>query len=143
MELKVSQRGDGVSVFELSGRIVAGEELDGFRKQIRHAIAGGHKKILLNLGEVSYIDSTGLGEMVLALGTVTQTVCTSCGSTLFKDDQGHWDRCRQCNSTSRKAWGQFKLCCLDRQPTDLLHFTKLNTVFEVYPTEGKALQSFE
>jgi anti-sigma B factor antagonist len=142
MNLKISQRDTGVSVLELSGRITAGEALTEFRNRIRDEVAKGHNKILIDLKEVSYIDSSGLGEMVLALGTVTQTICASCGSTLFKDDQGQWERCHQCNSSSRKAWGQLKLASPGRQVTDLLHFTKLNTVFDVYENEADAIASF-
>ena len=142
MQLKISQRDTGVSVLEMSGRITAGEALTEFRNRIRDEVAKGHNKILINLKEVSYIDSSGLGEMVLALGTVTQTICADCGSTLFKDDQGMWERCHQCDSNSRKAWGQLKLANPGRQVTDLLHFTKLNTVFDVYENEADAIASF-
>ena len=94
MEVKVTHRDPGVSIVVLEGRITAGDALTAFRNQIRDEIAKGHNKILIDLKEVSYIDSSGLGELVLALGTVTQTICASCGSTLFKDDQGvrHWRR---------------------------------------------------
>lgn len=142
MELKLTHREPGVSVLGLSGRITSGDTLADFRKVIRDEVAKGHTKILIDLKEVSYIDSSGLGEMVLALGTVTQTICASCGSTLFKDDQGQWERCGQCNGTTRKAWGQLKLSGPGRQITDLLHFTKLNTVFDVYDNQADAIASF-
>ena len=142
MELKVTQRDPGVSILTLAGRITAGDALAEFRNQIRDEVAKGHNKILIDLKEVSYIDSSGLGELVLALGTVTQTICASCGSTLFKDDQGQWEKCHQCNSTSRKAWGQLKPANPGRQVTDLLHFTKLNTVFDVHETQADAIASF-
>jgi anti-sigma B factor antagonist len=142
MDVKVNHREPGVSVVTLEGRITAGDALTEFRNQIRDEVAKGHNKILIDLKEVSYIDSSGLGELVLALGTVTQTICASCGSTLFKDDQGQWEKCHQCNSTSRKAWGQLKLANPGRQVTDLLHFTKLNTVFDVHETEADAIASF-
>jgi anti-sigma B factor antagonist len=142
MDVKVTHREPGISVVTLGGRITAGDVLTEFRNQIRDEVAKGHNKILIDLKEVSYIDSSGLGELVLALGTVTQTICASCGSTLFKDDQGQWERCHQCNSTSRKAWGQLKLANPGRQVTDLLHFTKLNTVFDVHETEADAIASF-
>jgi len=142
MELKVTHREPGVSILTMAGRITAGDALADFRNQIRDEVAKGHNKILIDLKEVSYIDSSGLGELVLALGTVTQTICASCGSTLFKDDQGQWERCRQCNSTSRKSWGQLKLANPGRQVTDLLHFTKLNTVFDVHESQADAIASF-
>jgi anti-sigma B factor antagonist len=142
MEVKVSHRDPGVSIVTLAGRVTAGDALTEFRNRIRDEVAKGHNKILIDLKEVSYVDSSGLGELVLALGTVTQTICASCGSTLFKDDQGQWDRCHQCNSTSRKSWGQLKLANPGRQVTDLLHFTKLNTVFDVHETQADAIASF-
>ena len=143
MEFRVSKRRvDNVSVVDLAGKITAGDALSAFREAIRDEVAKGNNKILLNLKEVSYIDSSGLGELVLALGTATQTICASCGATLFKDDDGQWERCAQCNSEDRKSWGQFKLAHPGRQVTDLLQFTKLNTVFEVHESETDALASF-
>lgn len=142
MELKMTQCEPGISVMTLAGRITAGESLTEFRNVIRDEVAKGHNKIVIDLKEVSYIDSSGLGELVMALGTVTQTICAECGSTLFKDDQGEWERCRQCNGTSRKAWGQLKLANPGRQVTDLLHFTKLGTVFDVHDNQADAIASF-
>jgi len=143
MELKLSRRkADGVAVVDLAGKITAGESLTAFREAIRDEIAQGSHKILINLKEVSYIDSSGLGELVLALGTVTQTICATCGATLFKNDEGRWEHCRQCNGIGRRAWGQLKLVNAGRQVTDLLHFTKLNTVFEVHDSEDEAIKSF-
>jgi anti-sigma B factor antagonist len=143
MEMKLSRRrSDGVSVVDLSGRITSGDSLANFREAIRDEVAKGNNKILINLQEVSYIDSSGLGELVLALGTVTQTICASCGATLFRDDDGRWERCGQCQSTGRKIWGQLKLANAGRQVRDLLHFTKLNTVFDVHTSEADAIASF-
>ena len=142
MDVKVTHQEPGVSILTLAGRITAGDALAELRNQIRDEVAKGHNKIVIDLKEVSYIDSSGLGELVLALGTVTQTICASCGSTLFRDDQGQWERCPQCNSNSRKAWGQLKLANPGRQVTDLLHFTKLNTVFDVHETQVDAIASF-
>src|SRR5689334_23126841 len=107
MDFRLARRKvDHVSVLDLAGKITAGDALSAFREAIRDEVAKGHDKILLNLKEVSYVDSSGLGELVLALGTVTQTICASCGATLFKDDDGRWERCAQCNSVDRKSWGQ-------------------------------------
>jgi anti-sigma B factor antagonist len=142
MELKMTQAEPGISVMTLAGRITAGESLTEFRNLIRDEVAKGHNKIVIDLKEVSYIDSSGLGELVLALGTITQTICASCGSTLFKDDQGEWERCRQCNGSSRKSWGQLKLSSPGRQVTDLLHFTKLISVFDVHDNQADAIASF-
>ena len=143
MEMKLTRRqSEGISIMDLGGRITSGDSLTMFRDAIRDEVAKGNNKILINLEQVSYIDSSGLGELVLALGTVTQTICGACGATLFRDDDGQWERCPQCNGSSRKTWGQLKLANAGRQVRDLLHFTKLNTVFEVHPSEADAIASF-
>ena len=143
MDFKLSTKTtNGVTVVDIAGRITAGDALTTFREAIRDEVANGHHKILLNLKDVSYIDSSGLGELVMALGTVTQTICASCGATVFKDEDGHWGRCPQCKSTDRKSWGQLKLSNAGRQVTDLLQFTKLYTVFDVHESEADALKTF-
>jgi len=143
MDFKVSKRrAENVTVLDMVGRITAGDPINVLRQAIRDEVANGHHKILLNLKEVSYVDSSGLGELVMALGTVTQTICASCGTTVFKDDEGKWGRCPQCKSVERKSWGELKLSNPGRQVTDLLQFTKLNTVFDVHEFEADALQSF-
>src|SRR5678810_1434993 len=109
MEVKVTHRDPGVSIVTLAGRITAGDALTEFRNRIRDEVAKGHNKILIDLKEVSYVDSSGLGELVMALGTVTQTICASCGATLFKDDDGGWEPCPQCGGTDRRPWGRLKL----------------------------------
>ncbi|PYR99858.1 MAG: anti-sigma factor antagonist [Acidobacteria bacterium] len=143
MDFKLStRRADGVFIVDLAGRITAGDAVAAFRQAIRDEVANGHHKILLNLKDVSYIDSSGLGELIMAIGTVTQTICTSCGATVFKDEDGNWDPCPQCESKERKTWGQMKLSNPGRQVTDLLQFTKLYTVFDVHESEQEALASF-
>src|SRR5438105_15034374 len=136
------RRADYVFIIELAGRITAGEALTVLRQTIRDEVAKGHTKILLNLKDVSYVDSSGLGELIMALGTVTQTICAKCGATVFKDDDGNWDACSQCESKERKPWGQLKLSNPGRQVTDLLQFTKLYSVFDVHESEEQALASF-
>ena len=144
MDFKLSTRkADGVFVVDLAGKITAGEALPALRQTIRDEVANGHNKILLNLKDVSYVDSSGLGELIMALGTVTQTICASCGSTVFKDEDGDWDPCPQCESKERKPWGVLKLSNPGRQVTDLLQFTKLYTVFDVHESEAEALASFK
>src|SRR5438045_31510 len=107
MEMKLTRRHtEGISIMDLGGRITSGDFLAVFREAIRDEVAKGNNKILINLEQVSYIDSSGLGELVLALGTVTQTICGSCGATLFRDDDGQWEPCPQCNGNSRTTWGQ-------------------------------------
>ena len=144
MEFKLTtRRADSVFIIDLAGRITAGDALTAFRETIRDEVAKGHNKVLLNLKDVSYIDSSGLGELIMALGTVTQMICASCGATVFKDDEGSWDPCPQCEGRERKPWGQFKLSNPGRQVMDLLQFTKLYTVFDVHDSEEEALASFK
>jgi anti-sigma B factor antagonist len=143
MDFKLStRRADSVFIIDIAGKITAGDALGVFRETIRDEVAKGHTKILLNLKDVSYVDSSGLGELIMALGTVTQMICGKCGATVFKDDDGNWEACPQCESRDRKAWGQLKLSNPGRQVTDLLQFTKLYTVFEVHESEEDALTSF-
>jgi len=142
MNLRISQHDTGITIVEVAGRIARGPDLAYFRNRIRDEVSKGHKKILLDLKDVSYVDSSGLGELVNAMGTITQAICGSCGSPLFRDNEGEWERCPQCNSSLRTSWGQMKLSSPPRQAADLLHFTKLNTVFEVHEDQAKALASF-
>jgi anti-sigma B factor antagonist len=137
-----TRRVDGVFVVDLAGKITAGDAISLFRQTIRDEIAKGHNRILLNLKDVSYVDSSGLGELIMAQGTVTQMVCASCGSTVFKDDEGSWDPCPQCESKERKTWGALKLSNPGTQVTELLQFTKLYSVFDVHQSEQEALASF-
>lgn len=111
VKLNTRQVGD-VTVMDLAGRITLGEGSSTMRDALKDALAQGHKKILLNLGEVSYIDSSGIGELVSAFTTVT--------------NQG----------------GQLKLNGLNKRIKDLLQITKLYTVFDVYDEEPTALRSF-
>jgi anti-sigma B factor antagonist len=144
MEFKLTtRRADTVFIVDLAGRITSGEALSALRQTIRDEVAKGHNKILLNLKDVSYVDSSGLGELIMALGTVTQTICAKCGATVFKDDDGNWDPCPQCESKERKPWGQLKLSNPGRQVMDLLQFTKLYSVFDVHDSEDEALSSFK
>ena len=144
MEFKLTiRRSDSILIVDLAGRITSGDALTALRQNIRDEVAKGHNKILLNLKDVSYVDSSGLGELIMALGTVTQTICAKCGATVFKDDDGNWEPCPQCESKERKPWGQLKLSNPGRQVTDLLQFTKLYTVFDVHESEEDALASFK
>jgi anti-sigma B factor antagonist len=144
MDFKLTtRRVDSVVIIDLAGRITSGDALGALRQTIRDEVAKGHNRILLNLKDVSYVDSSGLGELIMALGTVTQTICAKCGATVFKDDDGGWDPCPQCESKDRKPWGELKLSNPGRQVTDLLQFTKLYTVFDVHESEEDALTSFK
>src|SRR5581483_4539604 len=142
MDFKLNtRRVDSVLILDLAGKITAGEALTLFRQTIRDEVAKGRNRILLNLKDVSYVDSSGLGELIMAVGTVTQTICASCGATVFKDDEGNWDACPQCEGKERKPWGELKLSNPGRQVSDLLQFTKLYTVFDVHQSEEEALAS--
>ncbi len=111
VKLTTRQVGD-VTVIDASGRITLGEGASAFRDTIRDLSAKGDKKILLNLSEVSYIDSSGIGEMVSGFTTVTN------------------------------HGGQLKLLGLSKRVKDLLQITKLYTVFEVSDDEASAVRSF-
>jgi len=103
---------DGVAVVDVSGRITLGEGSSSVRDSLRDLIGKGEKKILLNLSEVSYIDSSGIGELVSAYTTIS--------------NQG----------------GTLKLVGLTKRVKDLLQITKLYTVFDVHEDEAHAIRSF-
>jgi anti-sigma B factor antagonist len=109
--LNTRQIGD-VSVVDVAGRITLGEGSSALRDTLREMVSKGQKKILLNLGEVSYIDSSGIGELVSAFTTVTN------------------------------GGGQLKLLNLTKRVKDLLQITKLYTVFDVHDSEVSAIRSF-
>jgi len=104
---------DGVTIVDLSGRITLGEGSTMLRDIVRDMIAKGQKKILLNLGDVTYIDSSGIGELVSAFTTV------------------------------RNGGGELKLLNLTKKVHDLLQITKLYTVFDIKDDEAAAIQSFK
>lgn len=143
MSLKLETREIGdVTVLDVSGRITAGDGSDVFRQAIRELVAQDHKKIVLNLEDVSYIDSSGLGELVLSHGTVTQNTCDACGASVFQDDHGEWEPCSQCGGRGRAPWGYLKLTNLTSQVRELLEFSRLNTVFRIYESLDDAVASF-
>ncbi|MFQ5816500.1 MAG: STAS domain-containing protein [Terriglobia bacterium] len=114
MTLKVNQREvEGVTVVDLSGRIMLGDSSARLRELLRDLLKQGQKKILLNLGDVAYVDSSGLGELVSGF------------------------------NTARSQGGQLKLLNLTKKVNDLLQVTKLYTVFEVHDSEAAAIQSFK
>ncbi|HEU5452459.1 MAG TPA: STAS domain-containing protein [Terriglobales bacterium] len=113
MTMKSSTRQiDGVTIVDLSGRITLGEGSVVLRDLVRELLAKGNKKILLNLGDVTYIDSSGIGELVSAFTTV------------------------------RNGGGELKLLNLTKKVHDLLQITKLYTVFDIKDDETQAIQSF-
>jgi anti-sigma B factor antagonist len=112
MALKISSRTiEGVKVIDCVGRIVFGDEASQLRETVKRELAENNR-VVLNLGEVSYIDSGGIGTMV----------------SLF--------------TTARNAGGDIKLANLTKRVGDLLQITKLITVFESYDDEHKAASAF-
>jgi len=103
---------DGVTIVDLSGRITLGEGSVVLRDTIKDLLGKGQKKILLNLGDVSYIDSSGIGELVSAFTSV------------------------------RNQGGELKLLNLTKKVHDLLQITKLYTVFDVKDDEAAAIAAF-
>jgi len=104
---------DSVVVVDISGRITLGEGCTQLRELIRDQLSKGHKNVLLNLADVTYIDSSGIGELVSAFTAVS--------------NQG----------------GQLKLLNLTKKVHDLLQITKLYTVFDIHDDEAKAISSFQ
>ena len=114
MALTIASRDvNGVAVLDLSGRITLGEGSVQLRDAVRGLIARGSKNILLNMGEVSYIDSSGLGELVSAF------------------------------TTAKNQQAEVKLLNLTKKVHDLLQLTKLYTVFDIYDDEASAIASFK
>jgi anti-sigma B factor antagonist len=101
-----------ITIVDLSGRISLGEGSALLRKTVRDLLENGQTKILLNLGDVNYIDSSGIGELVSGFTAV------------------------------RSRNGELKLLNLTKKVHDLLQITKLFTVFDVYSDEGTAVRSF-
>jgi anti-sigma B factor antagonist len=111
VKLNTRQVGN-VSVIDVAGRITLGEGSAALRETLRDMVAKNQNKILLNLADVTYIDSSGIGELVSAFTTVTNN------------------------------GGQLKLLNLNKRVKDLLQITKLYTVFEVKEDEADAIRSF-
>ena len=113
MALTIASREvDGVTVLDLSGRITLGEGSVQLRDAVRDLIGKGSKNILLNLGDVNYIDSSGLGELVSAF------------------------------TTAKNQQAEVKLLNLTKKVHDLLQLTKLYTVFDIKDDEASAIASF-
>ena len=111
MQIQERMSGD-VVVLDLKGKITLGEGDELLKDKVNSLVNQGHKKIVLNLADVPYIDSAGLGEVVRTYTTVSR--------------QG----------------GSLKLLNLTKRITDLLSITKLLTVFETFDSEGDAVRSF-
>lgn len=113
MALRMTDRDvNGITVLDIEGRIVLGEESNSFRERVKGLLAAGKKKIVLNMANVSYIDSAGLGTLVATFHSAR-----SQGATL-------------------------KLVNLGAKFKEVLQVTKLMTVFDTYDNETAAVQSF-
>jgi anti-sigma B factor antagonist len=112
--MKMSARTIGnIQILDWSGKITLGEGTSSIRNAVRDILQSGGKKIILNLADVSYIDSSGIGELVSSYTTVTN------------------------------SGGQLKLLNLTKKIHELLAITKLLTVFETFDDEQAALASFK
>jgi anti-sigma B factor antagonist len=113
-QLNIAERQAGdVTILDLSGKITIGEGSVQLREAVRRLLEDGKKKILLNLGDVAYVDSSGIGELVSSY------------------------------TTTNNNGGQLKLLNLTKKIQDLLMITKLLTVFETFDSEETALGSFK
>jgi anti-sigma B factor antagonist len=114
MSFRATSREVGdVTVIDMEGRITLGEGSALLRDLVRERLGTGHRKIIMNLAAISYIDSTGLGELVS-------------GYRLVKSEGG-----------------EIKLLNLTKKVTDLLQITKLYTVFDIHSQEQEAVASFQ
>ena len=104
---------DGVMLVDLRGRITLGPETEALRTKLKEVLAAGHNHILLNLGEVAYVDSVGLGTLISSY------------------------------TSARNAGGTLKLLHLPRGVQQLLQITRLSTVFEIYEDRAAAVESFK
>ncbi len=111
--MKIDERTVGdVTILDLKGKMLIGEGDELLREKINTLVEGGKSQILLNLAEVPYVDSAGLGEIV------------------------------RCYTTASRKNGKLKLINLTKRIQDLLSITKLLTVFETYEDEEEAIKSF-
>jgi anti-sigma B factor antagonist len=112
MQIEERQSGS-VTVLDLSGKITLGEDGTLLKDKLQSLLHQGKKSVLLNLGQVSYVDSAGLGALVSAYTTVT------------------------------REGGSLKLVNVTKKLQDLLSITKLLTVFDTYDTEDQAVRSYQ
>lgn len=114
MALKMTSREvDGVTVIAMDGRIVLGEESNALREGLKTVVAEGKKKVVLNMDNITFIDSAGLGTLVAS------------------------------HHSARNQGASLRLCHLGTKFQEVLQITKLMTIFEVYNTEPEAIASFK
>jgi anti-sigma B factor antagonist len=102
----------GVTVIDVSGKMVASDTGGQLKEKVTSLVESGHKQIVLNLGNLTYVDSSGLGEMVA------------------------------CHGTAMRGGGAVKLANTGKRLQDLLVMTKLLTVFDSYESEDEAVRTF-
>lgn len=113
MDLEFVQREkEGVVILDMTGRLVAGDSMSSLRDKVAGLLDEGKAKIVFNLKDVDYIDSSGLGSMVI------------------------------CYTSAKKKGGALKLLNLNRRNVELLVLTKLTTVFEIFNDEQQAVNSY-
>lgn len=111
MEIQRRER-EGITILDLKGRLSVGESCTMLRESVNEQIAQGHKQVILNLHGIDYIDSTGLGSMVI------------------------------CYTSLQKTGGGMKLMNLNRRNLELMLLTKLSTIFQIFPDEQDAVNAF-
>ncbi len=104
---------DGIKVLDLNGKVIKGESEALLRDRIQDLAERGHRRLIINLGGVPYIDSSGLGELV------------------------------RCFTSMRRSGGRVGLTNLNRRLIDLLRITKLADIFETYETDAAAVESLK
>ena len=111
MDIEQRER-EGITILDIKGRLIVGEPASSLREHVKELCDAGKRNIILNLKEVDYIDSTGLGSLVISFTTL------------------------------QKAGGGLKVMNLTRRNIELLVLTKLTTVFEIFENEQDAINSF-
>jgi anti-sigma B factor antagonist len=111
MEIQRRER-EGITILDLKGRLAVGESCTLLRESVNEQIAQGHKQVILNLQGIDYIDSTGLGSMVI------------------------------CYTSLQKMGGGLKLVNLNRRNLELMLLTKLSTIFQIFAEEQESVNSF-
>jgi anti-sigma B factor antagonist len=111
MDIQRRER-EGITILDLKGRLAVGESCTLLRESVNEQIAQGHKQVILNLQGIDYIDSTGLGSMVI------------------------------CYTSLQKMGGGLKLVNLNRRNLELMLLTKLSTIFQIFAEEQESVNSF-
>ena len=113
MSLEIQQREhEGIMILDLKGRLTVGQEATTFRERMQKLLQTGNTNIILNMEHTDYVDSTGLGALVM------------------------------CFTSVQKTGGKVKLLNLTRRSIELLVMTKLSTIFEIFTDEQDAINSY-